>query len=69
MHKGASLYSEWHKWKPFAHACISDIFLEFKRVLVWKEMFVISEYTKKIRLYCIDENIMEELVLSFKNWL
>jgi hypothetical protein len=52
-----------------------NVFLEFKRVLVWKGMLVISEYKTKIRLYTfagqryyINKDV-EELALSFNNWL
>jgi hypothetical protein len=53
-----------------------NVFLEFKRVLVWKEMLVISEYTNNFvgistfvgQRYCINED-MKEWALSFKNWL
>jgi hypothetical protein len=51
-----------------------NVFLEFKRVAVWKKMLVISEYTKNfigILLWNKDivfnEDIMKEWGLSSKN--
>jgi hypothetical protein len=35
-------------WKTFAICAYQNVFLELKRVLVWKEMLVDSEYPKYV---------------------
>jgi hypothetical protein len=65
-----------HKWTTFAHACISERFLRIQESFGVKQNACnlrvytkCHQYTFVEQIYCINEDIIKEFALSFKNSL